>query len=431
MAFPALFMKEGGRKQMLKKGKELDEFYHALDLSSKTMLCVPNGKTTINATLEYRGKTLNGWKVTTRNETGAVKPVRKGKRYIEFIKFLKTQDKEETMFRVDQNDAVLCYRDTESEDNGCIVTNWFMIDPGFPFVIAMDGQPKFKILKTSLNAWEYDRMMETRLAFIHDGILYPITKYAIRSVGALLDSTAAFKTLDDCQLGAALLIAEKFSRSRELKFIYRECTDKVRPIYAVGGTGYKHMNLVEFFRTAVSKIPGIYTLMNWKVTDVSASAKFNLMENPDYRIVIEAGDMPGRSISVTAYYRISGCEVPIKCNLYNHKGEINEKAYSILFDGIGESINHWQDMKLYAPYTKGMLKGLKKIIGQKRSEKLDLSGLKNFNGWDLIAEIIRRTNMHLPSRQKELLCWEYNKMILKMEEMQYGMEKHSEIEGAV
>ena len=45
--------------------------------------------------------------------------------------------------------------------------------------------------------------------------------------------------------------------------MYRECTERIRPILSVGGETFVHVPITEFFHQAIAHIPGIFTLEKW------------------------------------------------------------------------------------------------------------------------------------------------------------------------
>ena len=102
---------------------------------------------------------------------------------------------------------------------------------------------------------------------MHDDIIYPILKVAIHSVGTRLDCSVAFRSVDTCPLGAALLIAEKFSNLKiSSSYCIENAQKELGPILSVGGETFVHVPITEFFHQAIAHIPGIFTLEKWYVT---------------------------------------------------------------------------------------------------------------------------------------------------------------------
>ena len=295
---------------MQKKGTGLDELYETLkqfNTKSKSILPAGNSKTVV--TFNFRNHDYIGWNIACTGDENPINKL-KGKRYDRFLMALKALYKTTSLFEIRNNDSVLCYRDTEPErENGRIVSHWFDLSPAFPYVIGMDGQPKFNVLRLALNDWEYSRMMETRLAFSHNGIYYPLLKTSLHSVGSRLDCSAAFKQLDACPLGGALLLAEKFAQVNALVVQYRDSTERVRPVLSVSGRDFVHVPLTEYFQKAIANIPGIYDMVHWEVTDDGALADFRLIGSGDDTFIrIEGGDLPGKTMRVSACVCLAGAE---------------------------------------------------------------------------------------------------------------------------
>lgn len=403
---------------MLKKGKSIEDLYSTLEaLGTKSQTILTANRKDINITLTYTDKELDNWKLETKSSDLIPKKKLCGKKYDGFLNALGTLYEKGELFQADSSDSILCYRDTQlKRTNGKIISNWFEIDPGFPFVISMDGQPKFKIRRLELTEWEYQRMMETQLAFLHEDKYYPFTKGSLHSIGSRLDCSAAFKYQDDCQLGPALLIAEKFSRCRGLKVQYRKCTEKVFPVLSVSGNDFIHIPLVDFFQKAISHIPGIYTPVKWSVNDLYATIDLAIQGYENNQMIrIEAGDLPGRSISVSAIVVIEGYDIPLKTNKKLHNGKIDDSIYETLFDGIIPAFNSYEEELKNNPIIPcPNLKEIKRCIGLKRAKMINLSQFesKDWKRWDLIQKLIRLTNFELSEKQQNDLRKLYSSMIL-------------------
>ncbi|MCC2254565.1 hypothetical protein LKD70_09070 [Ruminococcus sp. CLA-AA-H200] len=396
---------------MVATGKNLDDFLQSVEKIQTKQAQIAQNHTVVDARIEYEPDGLVGWSIRTENETGAVKQKR-GRKYDTFIQELQNLDKKEKLFQPGTDDAVLCYRDTTLQKNGGSVSNWFALEPGFPFWIGDDGQPKFNIIQLTLKDWEYARMMETQLAFRKDGILYPVTRAGAQNVGSFLDCSSAFKSLDDCQLGSAILLSEKIAKTANMQVLYRESSPKVRPVLAACGRTYVHIPLKEFFQEAIGYIPALWALDSWEIMDFEATIRFRSVAEPRYLICINAGDLPGKAVSVSSAVDIEGCQIPIRVNKLNHRGSIG--SIQDLFIGIEVSVDAWQHMDLSsAGYSPKVTSGIMRVLGKKRASKVNLDGLGSLTGWKLIHEIIRRTYQKLPQKQKTDLAFEYQKMILR------------------
>ena len=261
----------------IKYGNTIEEFNTELQkLTSKSCSVISKGKNEISISMQFDNKELEKWTIK-RSANGLQLPKKKvGKKYDTFLNALQDFYKVNNIMDAQSSDTVLCYRDTEENRyNGKIVSNWFQLDLGIPYEL-INGQPHFNTIRLELSEWEYEKMMETRLAFMHDDVIYPILTVAIHSVGTYLDCSVAFRTIDTCPLGSALLMAEKFSNLKTLQVIYRECTKRICPVLSVGGKDFIHVPITEFFNKAIANIPGLYYLEKWYVTDMDACAYFSV-----------------------------------------------------------------------------------------------------------------------------------------------------------
>ena len=355
--------------------------------------------------MQFDNKELEKWTIK-RSTNGLQLPKKKnGKRYDTFLNALQDFYKVNHIMDAQSNDTVLCYRDTEkSKYMEKVVSNWFQLDLGFPYELV-DGQPHFDVLRLELSEWEYERMMETRIAFMHDDIIYPISNVAIHSVGTYLDCSVAFRGIDTCPLGAAILMAEKFSNLKNLQIIYRECTDKIRPILSVGGRDFVHIPITEFFNKAIANIPGLYTLEKWYVTDMDACAYFSVYGyDKNLVIKIEGSDLPGKSMRVSAVLLYQGLEFPLRTNRMSHKGEFTEEQYKELFSGIYQAFDCYKAKRNDVISCPDLSK-IELCLGKKRCKDIDFNALYSLYGTrdEVVKKIIDTTYVELKHRQKEIL----------------------------
>lgn len=388
----------------IKYGSTIDEFNMELQkLTSKSCPVIKKSQSEININLQFDNNELKKW-IFKHSATNLKLPIKKnGKKYDTFIDALKDFYKVNNIMDSQSCDTVLCYRDTEkSKYKGKIVSNWFQLDLGTPYEL-INGQPHFEVICLELSEWEYDKMMETRLAFMHDDIIYPISKVATHSIGTYLDCSVAFKSIDSYPLGAAILIAEKFSGIKNLQILYRESTNKVRPILSVGGKNFIHVPITEFFNRAIATIPGLYTLEKWYVTDMDACAYFSIHGyEKNMMIKIEGGDLPGKSMRVSAVLLYKENEFPLKTNRIIHKGEIKEEQYRNLFSGIYQAFDIYLSKQtdiIDAPN----LDKIKSCLGKKRCQSIDFKSLSSLHGErdTVIKTIIDATDKELKNRQQE------------------------------
>lgn len=390
----------------IKYGNTIEEFNTELQkLNSKSCAVISKAKSEINISMQFDNKELEKWTIK-RSTNGLQLPKKKnGKRYDTFLNALQDFYKVNHIMDAQSNDTVLCYRDTEkSKYMGKVVSNWFQLDLGFPYELV-DGQPHFDVLRLELSEWEYERMMETRIAFMHDDIIYPISNVAIHSVGTYLDCSVAFRGIDTCPLGAAILMAEKFSNLKNLQIIYRECTDKIRPILSVGGRDFVHIPITEFFNKAIANIPGLYTLEKWYVTDMDACAYFSVYGyDKNLVIKIEGSDLPGKSMRVSAVLLYQGLEFPLRTNRMSHKGEFTEEQYKELFSGIYQAFDCYKAKRNDVISCPDLSK-IELCLGKKRCKDIDFNALYSLYGTrdEVVKKIIDTTYVELKHRQKEIL----------------------------
>lgn len=390
----------------IKYGNTIEEFNTELQkLTSKSCSVISKGKNEISISMQFDNKELEKWTIK-RSTNGLQLPKKKvGKKYDTFLNALQDFYKVNNIMDAQSSDTVLCYRDTEENRyNGKIVSNWFQLDLGIPYEL-INGQPHFNTIRLELSEWEYEKMMETRLAFMHDDVIYPILTVAIHSVGTYLDCSVAFRTIDTCPLGSALLMAEKFSNLKTLQVIYRECTERICPVLSVGGKDFIHVPITEFFNKAIANIPGLYYLEKWYVTDMDACAYFSVHGyDKNLVIKIEGGDLPGKSMRVSAVLLYKGKEFPLKTNRLSHKGELTDEQYSDLFCDIYQTFDRYMKKKEEQIICPNLSK-IKTCLGKKRSQNVDFDFLDTLSGRrdDVIKTIIDYSYTELKKRQKEEL----------------------------
>lgn len=388
---------------MLKNGTNMAELFAVLKtFSTKTSSILSGGLSHVNVTFSFRKKVFTGWKVRTVGIARNTPVYRlKGCRYTTFLDALDALYKSTRLFDMDygvdtgEPDGILCYQDTDPvRKDRKIVSYWYDITPGIPYVLE-ERQPKFKVICLELTEWEYSQMMETKLAFRHGGIFYPITKAAARSVSVKLNTATLFKDEDEIPLGGALQLAAKYAKMNYLNVLYRSHTDRVRPVLAVSGMEFVHIPLNEYFRKAAERLPGIYDTKRWQVSDDWASADFRLSElGDDAYIRIEGGDLPGKTLRVSAIAYISGCDIPLKENRVSHTGTYDDSMYDALFEGIIDAAREYALMrKEHISFRCPELTAIKEVLGKKRSKKIDFYTLENLKGdkWEVIEKVVKET----------------------------------------
>ena len=200
-------------------------------------------------------------------------------------------------------------------------------------------------------------------------------------------------------------MAEKFSNLKNLQVIYRECTEKIRPILSVGGRDFVHVPITEFFNKAIANIPGLYTLEKWYVTDMDACAYFSVYGyDKNLVIKIEGGDLPGKSMRVSAVLLYQGLEFPLRTNRMSHKGELTEAQYKELFSGIYQAFDCYEDKRNDVISCPDLSK-IESCLGKKRCKDIDFKALYSLHGArdEVVKKIIDTTYVELKRRQKEEL----------------------------
>ena len=175
-----------------------------------------------------------------------------------------------------------------------------------------------------------------------------------------------------------------------------------------------HVPITEFFHQAIAHIPGIFTLEKWYVTSMDACAYFSLHGyEKEMLLKIEGGDLPGKSMKISAILMYHDFEIPLKVNRLIHKGHITSEQYQQLFEGICDVFNSYMQKKediIHCPD----LSGIKRCLGKKRCTTIDFDGLELMHDKrDLVAKrIIDDTYMELPDVQKEKILSYYGTLFL-------------------
>lgn len=387
----------------IKYGNTITDFNTELQkLTSKSCPVINKERNEVNISLQFDNKELESWKIDCSTKHFKLPIKKNGKNYDSFLGALQDFYKTNSILDSQSCDTVLCYRDEKEKRKGKILSNWFQLDLGCPYELV-DGQPHFDSILLELSEWEYEKMMETKIAFMHDDIIYPVSDVAIHSVGTYLDCSAAFKLIGEYPLGAAILIVEGFSKLKMLQITYRECTEKIRPILAVAGKNFVHVPITEFFNKAIANIPGLYTLEKWYVTSMDAHAYFSIYGyEKDLILKIEGGDLPGKSMRVSAMLLYKDKEIPLKTNRMQHKGNISDEQYKALFSGIFQAFDDYKEKREDVIQCPELSK-IKTCLGKKRCKDVDFDSLYTLHGKrdEVIKKIIDATSAKLKNRQQE------------------------------
>lgn len=365
------------------------------------------------------------WEINLQGMNVQAPPYTKGKTFGELKTALDSRDVEKEMFRIEQSCDVLCYLDTSTHKHkGKTVTRFYRLEPGYSYMLDTNGQPHFRIVSFELTDWEFERIMETRLAFYMDGVIYPIAKQAAISVGSILDCSAAFKHMEERPLGAALLLSEKLESSRGVKVVYRQCTALVKPIIAISKQKYVHVPQYEFFEktyamTAELSHIGFFDVRLWKVSDQQTTLDLMLTSDPRYGIEITTGDYSGIAMTINAYYIVGKCRIPIKKNSESHTQFFLTDGYNRLFEGIGEALEEFMGrVHKNAVFRKKEVKPIFDVIGKIRTRNVDIPLIDGevYDSDFMLETVVNHTYAELSAKQNRDLCEAYKKFYHKIRE---------------
>lgn len=395
----------------IKNGKNFDELLQTLGNRKLMEQSVNDAPDTL--TVDFQAQKIVRWKITSPTKANNHTLIKRGTRFDYLSQMIETLNKEVNLFEPDQFCSVLCFLDEKKMKSG-YKSRWFRIDPGVPYEITSKGQPKFNIESFQLNEREREKMMETKLAFYHNGEIYPILKEAIPSIGSLLDCTAAFKDMDEHQLGSAILISEKLAKKKKgIRLLYREHTGKMKPVVSICGSKFNHLDLKEIFSKIYDLVSKehIYKVDKWFLYDDSVQVYLEYLDETEHvGIIISAGDLPGNGVSITSYAKVNECYIPLKWNVKRHNGMFPEKNYELLMTGIESSLRTYlKDVERLkeesVAYTEDLLTDVYAALGKKRSAALELSyqdGSK-YPAYDLFVGLVKETYTNLPEKQAGML----------------------------
>ena len=413
---------------MLNHGKDVSELLEQLGLlttNNKSVL-----KDSEQLILECKvGEGIRSWTV---KKGGCVLPdgttIQRGTSFHKFQEAVSNLDKAAFMSPGNGESCfVLCHASTTPVRVGKnIISYWYCLPTDGAFYIGPDMQPKFDIIELSFNDWEFSQMMQTKLAFMYEEMIYPITLSAVNSVGSLMDCNSAFKRIDDCQLGSAILLSEKISYMQNLQFVYRESSSKVRPLMALAGGTYVHIPLDEFFRKINDKISEkhLFKAERWTIGDSGATLEMRFLPDESLGLLIKASDLPGQAMSVTAFALVDGCKVALLTNTVEHRGKLVRESIDGLYNGIEEAFAVYRQTRqtLYASeciFSPDLLITISKIIGKKRMNKSLEAGkipkeVTKMNAWKLYKTLVSGTYYPFSGKQCNDLMKAYKSLMDEM-----------------
>lgn len=375
--------------------------------------------------------------------------------------FLAKLKKRVSMVNSNEDVVVLCFGYAESVLVGDKVrTHWIKVNPIVPFEFV-NGKPDFPMIVLDLTNENYNLAMESRMALYNELTenVYIIREIAFSSIGKLLDSAASFKNMAKIPLGSALLLANRMAAdSKELKLIYRNARGKVKPLIGLAGNRFTPESEYNFYKTACLTIDvmfgcGVKKIYSWSIEEDMTNAyvqiggktsdgQMNIMSlNHDYgnyfiSLRIRTSDIPGISASVTAFIKIGEGEVQIQKNsAYHWDAFIRRGGAASLFyrstrkgqtiplkddiDSFLDCVNVMKESEVKFSYSiKDKIHDIMAIIGMRRTaknEKLNQQGEdelfdkygSNQNAYSLFEEVINKTYMDLPPKQRDELSIKY------------------------
>lgn len=304
---------------------------------------------------------------------------------------------------------------------------FYKITPGIDFHIQKNGQPEFPIIRKNLTDMEYKRVKATGLAFYSRGMIFPIMKEAISSIGSFFDCSAIFKHLDKVPLGAALLLASKAAEMNRIQMICRQCTKTVHPVYGVAGNRYVHIPLKEFYKELFARMTDrIYDVEQWKVNDMVTEVSLKFHDCEDAGILIRASDASGEAFTVQSFIRGLPCRIPIHKNRESHTPKFMKGGYERLMDGIMLSIEAFVRTKnalksQVCIYSPDMVDEIFLSIGKKRTEDVNIPYKEGeaYPAWELFSGLVSATYYELPKKQADSLTDAYAKLFQRIQSEAY------------
>ncbi len=333
-----LIIEQGsGKEQLLKKLSEIDS------ITTIDNFILNNQAGNINI-LRKNGRLY--WKLSV-DSTPLQKIRQRGKTMKSFLNALNTA--EEKTFTT--NFSVICYQSTLTKRNseGNINTRWFIIDPFEPYIME-EGRCTLQTIILTFSEAEYTAMMETRLAFYDtvSEICYPIKHEALPTVARFIDCSTAFKTLDDCILGPAFLIASRIINKPRVGFLIQgipgDKKKRVRPVLSIVGRNYQYFSHEKVMGKLLDILSNnfIFSVEKWEISSTASIAYIKLYVTGFHHILkISIGRAAGYPISVMALSRVDGVDVYLKKNTTAHTKKINFEA---LMDGIPEVFREYEDL---------------------------------------------------------------------------------------
>lgn len=409
----------------IKSGKNQEEFLKILtELDQSTNIdCILKTKQRFCVTGVRNNGKIQDWAVGISLEKyNCSKPNAKGKTFNSFLDALENMDEIVTW---EPDCSVLCYCDTDLNRSwdGKIISYWYLLDSGVPYVVK-DHQPVFKIIKLVLDESDYKVMMQTKIAFYSETTedVYPILETAFPSVGKLLDSVMSFKGLDEHPLGSALLLADKLSGMKDVRFLYRQRSENVKPIMCMMGRKYEYCPQIEFFQEALNEIAknAIYDISKWSISDELTTLEVIIQHpNTEYQLgfLMKTSDLAGAALSIVAFAKIGRGYIELKKNKSYHSREyVKSGKAASLFDGLWDAFDYFDSVyseleNRKCKYDEIFMRPILLLLGKKRSKLVEPVEEGIYNAKDLFKSIISRTAQPLPVKQAGVLRELYKQLM--------------------
>lgn len=304
------------------------------------------------------------------------------------------------------------FQTKESKDyEGMVETLWFAVDPlgvGIDdasgsynakrnvFVIEQPVQ-KIRLTESELKACLYSRIA---LYDEIEGVLYPIQECAYPSFRSLLNVEVTFnKHGTNAQLAAANFIAERMSEATDIRFIYRERTERVKPLISLVGSRYVQYSQSEFMLEAIQIVQShtICHVGKWKVTDEWTKVPIIIDSmNALYQPLIECNvsDVFSSAMTVSAYIQIGKGRMLLRRNSACHWSNFKKNGgVKSLFDGLFEAIEDFESsFELLSgqlvTFDQTSLDPFRKVLGIKRFKNADKPKDGVYSVPDLLYQVI-------------------------------------------
>lgn len=391
--------------KLLKDGKDKEALYEALDqLESTTKIdsIGVTGEKFVVETERYGGK-LTKWAIKANNVSSVIKKT--GKNFDSLYKEIDEYSFDVTCIDLE----VLCHIDTNLTKtwDGKIESTWCVIDPLSPFNIVNE-KVTFNTRKVTLTENSFNTALDTKIMLYDtlNDVYYILRPEALPSFGRLFDCAVLFSKAE-YNLGTALLIADKMTKSKNMRFLYRNSNEKEKLILGVYGFRYTTTSQKDFFTAAFNKIAEkcLFSLKKWTITDVKTRVDIALFDEKamtKFGIILETGDLSGIPYTLICYTLVENNPVYLSVNTISHR---YAKDTNALIDNLFKGI--WEEMLMFNVNDLKKIKAnrtlineemLLKIIGKKKY--IMVGDLDTTTAYDMFVDLIKKTSSLVNGKQK-------------------------------